>query len=271
MADYPLYRPAMDNWPPGEGAWERRVRGRHEDNRLFQVYLLAELAARGPLRSRQLEDRSIVSWRSGGWTDGRNVGQMLEFLWARGEIAVADRAGNERIGDLAERLLPAGGSPVDLHDAARLRAERRLRSLGIARPGAISGAGVVGGTSVPAGVGVSVEVAGAPGPWVADPELLDRPFAGRAALLSPFDRLVYDRQRVLDLFGFDYRLEIYVPAAKRRWGYYVLPVLDGYLLVARADVKADRQASVLREPWRCTSRTGPTPARRIPPGASSAR
>ena len=139
MADYPLYRPVMDNWPPGEGAWERRVRGWLEDNRLFQAYLLAELAARGPLRSRQLEDRSIVSWRSGGWTHGRNVGQMLEFLWARGEIAVADRAGNERIWDLAERLLPACHPPADPHDAARLRAERRLRSLGIARPGAISG------------------------------------------------------------------------------------------------------------------------------------
>ena len=107
MADYPLYRPVMDNWPPGEGAWERRVRGWLEDNRLFRAYLLAELAARGPLRSRQLEDRSIVSWRSGGWTDGRNVGQMLEFLWARGEIAVADRAGNERIWDLAELRLPS--------------------------------------------------------------------------------------------------------------------------------------------------------------------
>jgi uncharacterized protein YcaQ len=239
MADYPLYRPVMDNWPPGEGAWERRVRGWLEDNRLFRAYLLAELAARGPLRSRQLEDRSTVSWRSGGWTDGRNVGQMLEFLWARGEIAVADRVGSERIWDLAERLRPALSSPADPHDAARLRAERRLRSLGIARPGA---------TGVPAGVGVPVEVQGAPGPWVADPELLDRPFAGRAALLSPFDRLVHDRQRVMDLFGFDYRLEIYVPVAKRRWGYYVLPVLDGDRLVARADVKADHQASVLRVP-----------------------
>ena len=97
-------------------------------------------------------------------------------------------------------------------------------------------------------MGVPVEVDGAPGPWVADPELLDRPFAGRAALLSPFDRLVYDRQRAADLFGFDYRLEIYVPAAKRRWGYYVLPVLDGDRLVARADVKADRRESVLRVP-----------------------
>jgi uncharacterized protein len=167
---------------------------------------------------------------------------MLEFLWARGEIAVADRAGNERVWDLAERLLPVRLPTADPQDAARLRGERRLQSLGIARPEAVGGAGV------PAGVGVPVEVDGVPGPWVADPGLLERPFAGRAALLSPFDRLVYDRERARDLFGFDYRLEIYVPAAKRRWGYYVLPVLDGDRLVARADVKADRQASVLRVP-----------------------
>jgi uncharacterized protein YcaQ len=78
--------------------------------------------------------------------------------------------------------------------------------------------------------------------------LLRREFAGRTATLSPFDRLIHDRRRLLDLFGFDYRLEIYVPPAKRRWGYYVLPVLRGTRFIGRFDAKADRQASVLRVP-----------------------
>jgi uncharacterized protein YcaQ len=125
---------------------------------------------------------------------------------------------------------------IAVEEADRIRAERRLSSLGIARPSAVGG------------VGVPVEVEGVEGRWVADPKLLGRPFEGRTAILSPFDRLVYDRQRLLDLFGFDYRLEIYVPPAIRRWGYYVLPVLHGDRFIARVDARADRQKSVLRVP-----------------------
>jgi uncharacterized protein YcaQ len=235
IADYPLYRPVMAAWPAGDGAWRRRVRDWLEVNRPFRAYLLAELSARGPLRSRELEDRSVAPWRSTGWTHNRNVAQMLEFLAGRGELAVAGRAGQERIWDLAERVFPEPPQ-LDPAEAARQRALRRLRSLGIARPAAVAGAGV------------PVQVDGAPGRWVAHPELLERPFTGRDALLSPFDQLVYDRQRARDLFRFDYRLEIYVPPGRRRWGYYVLPVLHGDALVARADVKADRQAGLLRVP-----------------------
>jgi uncharacterized protein YcaQ len=237
-ADYPLRRAAMASWPPGDGAWSGRVRTWLEANAAFRAYVLGEVSARGPLRSRDLEDRAAVSWRSSGWTNGRNVSQMLELLWARGEIALADREGSERLWDLTERVLPAGAPLIPAREAHRMLARRRLRSLGIARPGDV---GAVAG-------GVDVEVDGVPGPWVAEPDLLERPFAGRTAILSPFDRLVYDRDRLLALFGFEYRLEIYVPVAKRRWGYYVLPILRGDRLVARADAKADRRAGVLRVP-----------------------
>jgi uncharacterized protein YcaQ len=235
-ADYPLLRAVWASGLLGGPAWSQRVTDWLEANAAFRAYVLAELEARGRLRSRDLEDRSAVSWQSSGWTHGRNVGQMLEFLWARGEIAVAGREGSERVWDLARRVLPVDAPPVEAGEAQRELDRRRLRSLGIARPKLVGEAGV------------GVEVEGVAGPWVAAPDLLERPFMGRTAILSPFDRLVYDRDRALALFGFDFRLEIYVPVAKRRWGYYVLPVLRGDRLVARADARADRRAGVLRVP-----------------------
>lgn len=232
-ADYPLHRPAMLAWPGGDGG---RVREWLRANEPFRAYVLGELEARGPVRSRDLEDRSLVSWRSSGWTHDRNVGIMLEFLSARGEVAVSGRDGSQRLWDVARRVHPVDAPAVPAADARRTLAARRLRALGIARPR------LVGDAGVPA------EVEGSPGPWVVDPELLERPFAGRTAILSPFDRLVYDRERLLALFDFEYRLEIYVPPARRRWGYYVLPVLHGDRLVARVDARADRKEGVLRVP-----------------------
>jgi uncharacterized protein YcaQ len=248
VADYPLYRAAMTAWAASRGA--HHVREWMAANAPFRAYILAEIEARGPLRSRDLEDRSLVPWRSSGWTHDRNVGQMLEFLWAEGEIAVVDRDGGERVWDLAARVLPVSGPLVALAEAAHTLASRRLCALGIARPRHLT-AGLVA-RAVPGlaagldGVGIPAEVEGVRGRWLVDPALLDRPFAGRTAILSPFDRLVYDRDRTLELFGFEYRLEMYVPAARRRWGYYVLPVLHGDRLVARIDARADRRAGVLR-------------------------
>ena len=235
-SDYPLYRPALTSWPHSATAWPRRVKDWLAVNASFRRYVLSQLKRRGAIRSRDLEDRAQVSWQSSGWTHDRNVSQMLEFLSARGEIVVSRREGNERFWDLAERVLPVNMPAIPAAEATRILAERRLRSLGIARPKSV-------GT-----VGEPAEVEGISGPWVVDPELLERPFVGRTAMLSPFDRLVYDRDRLLALFDFDYKLEIYVPEAKRRWGYYVLPVLNGDRLVAKADVKADRKEGLLRVP-----------------------
>ncbi|WP_327010366.1 winged helix DNA-binding domain-containing protein [Dactylosporangium sp. NBC_01737] len=207
--------------------------------------ILARLAADGPLPSRTLPDTCAVPWASTGWTNDQNVIRLLDLMAALGEVAVAGRQGRDRLWDLAERVYP-DDRPVPADEAPQRRGERRLRALGIARAKTTEvpiepwGVGEVGEPAV---------VEGVKGTWRVDPEQLDRlgrPFAGRAALLSPFDRLIHDRKRALELFGFDYGLEMYKPVAKRRWGYYALPILHGDRLVGKLDATADRKADVLR-------------------------
>jgi uncharacterized protein YcaQ len=160
----------------------------------------------------------------------------------RGEVAVSGRQGRERLWDLASRVYP-DGPVVPIDDAARMRNERRLRALGIARaraPQSPVEPADVGDT------GEQAEVDGVKGRWRVDPAYLGGRFSGRTALLSPFDRLVHDRARTLELFGFDYQLEMYKPAAKRRWGYYALPVLHRDRLIGKVDATTDRDAGILR-------------------------
>jgi uncharacterized protein YcaQ len=131
---------------------------------------------------------------------------------------------------------------VPADEARRLRDQRRLRALGIARargPECPVEPVDVGEAGEPA------VVEGVRGTWRVDPAQLGQPFSGRAALLSPFDRLIHDRKRTVELFGFDYQLEMYKPAAKRRWGYFALPILSGDRLVGKLDATADRDAGVL--------------------------
>lgn len=215
-------------------------------NDSFRRDLLARLEAEGPLLSRDLPDTSVVPWASTGWTGNKNVTRMLELMVMRGEVAVTGRRGRQRVFDLASRVYPPGTAPLP-DDERRARGNAlRLRALGIARstgtatPGALPFVGDAGEPAV---------VEGVPGQWRVDPEqvaALDRPFTGRTALLSPFDRLVHDRRRTLELFGFEYTLEMYKPAAQRRWGYYALPVLHHDRLVGKVDATADRKAGVLR-------------------------
>jgi uncharacterized protein YcaQ len=207
--------------------------------------ILARLTADGPLLSRQLPDTCAVPWASTGWTNDQNVIRLLDLMAALGEVAVAGRQGRDRLWDLAERVYP-NDPPVPADEAPLRRGERRLRALGIARAKTTQvpiepwGVGEVGEPAV---------VEGVKGHWRVDPEQLGRlgeAFTGRAALLSPFDRLIHDRKRTLELFGFDYGLEMYKPVANRRWGYYALPILHGDRLVGKLDATADRKAGVLR-------------------------
>jgi uncharacterized protein YcaQ len=213
------------------------------DNERFRVDILELLGSSGPLSSRDIPDTCVVPWASTGWTNNRNVTQMLEFLMMRGEVAIAGRVGRERLWDLAERVYPADVVVPSEDEAHRIRNERRLASLGIARQKT---------TALPiepvdvGDVGEPAVVEGTKGEWRVDPAALGGDFEGRTALLSPFDRLVYDRVRAQELFDFEYTLEMYKPAAKRRWGYFALPVLHKDRLVGKVDATADRKASVLR-------------------------
>jgi uncharacterized protein YcaQ len=212
-------------------------------NDRFRRDVLRLLQRSGPLTSRDIPDTCAVPWESSGWTNNRNVTQMLEFLQSRGEVAIAGRAGRERLWDLPQRVYPADVEIPSFEEAERIRDERRLAALGIARAQARAM------PIEPIHVGAAGEpavVEGVKGEWRVDPRYLDDSFKGRTALLSPFDRLIHDRVRAEELFGFEYTLEMYKPAAQRRWGYFALPILHGDRLVGKLDATADRKAGVLR-------------------------
>ena len=239
MSDLGLYLAGAADFPSYDTsrAWLR-------DNDRFRRDILKLLRKSGPLASREVPDTCVVPWASSGWTNERNVTQMLEILMMRGEVAIARRVGRERLWDLAERVYPADVVVPPVEEAERMKNERRLASLGIARektrkmPMEPTHVGEAGEPAV---------VDGTKGEWRIDPVALrDGDFEGRTALLSPFDRLVHDRVRTEELFDFEYTLEMYKPASKRRWGYFALPVLHGDRLVGKVDAKADRDASVLR-------------------------
>jgi len=237
MSDVGLYLAGASDWPP----WERS-RDWLRANDSFRRDILARLADSGPLASRDVPDTCAVPWASTGWTHNRNVTQMLAYLMMRGEVAIAGRVGRERLWDLPERVYPADVHVPSVDEARRIKNERRIRALGIAR------AKTTAMPIEPIDVGEAGEpatVEGVPGEWRVDPEAVDKDFEGRTALLSPFDRLTYDRRRAEELFGFEYVLEMYKPKEKRRWGYFALPVLYQDRLVGKVDATADRKRSVL--------------------------
>ena len=234
MADLRLHLAEMAAWPP----WEE-TRDWLEANELFRNEVLDVLDADGPLPSRQVHASAQVPWRSSGWNSDRNVRMMLSCLLARGEVAINGRAGNQRKYDLAERVYPARVEPEPLDRARALADERRLTALGVARA---RGTVLPGEPIHVGGAGERAVVEGTQGEWRVDPTQLGRSFEGRTALLSPFDPVVRDRVRAADLFEFDYVLEMYKPAARRRWGYFALPILHGDRLVGKLDATADRKA-----------------------------
>jgi len=209
-------------------ARDRWTRDFLKRNAGFRRYVLRELERRGPLLGRELEDRSGGQKRNHRWFGSRQVGLLLEALHQRGELAVVGRKSGQRLWDLAGRGYPETET-VSLREAERELAEQRFRALGVRLD---------------------------KGEWHAHPDASDTPVPDRVTLLSPFDRLVHNRDRAEALFGFRYRLEMYVPAAKREYGYYVLPLLVGDRLAGRAEPRFDRKTGKLEllGAWGDTSR-----------------
>lgn len=257
VAQQPLFRWRMARAERGEGTYSGLVRFAQE-KRAYIAQVLAEVAARGPLGASELTEAGRGAGGWWGWSDGKRA---LEFLFWSGRVTTAARRGFERLYDLPERVLPAAvlAAPTpEPEEAQRALLRIAARAHGVATerdlrdyhrlPTADAKARIA--ELVEAGELLPVTVEGWDQPAYLSPAYLTP--AGRRprkiaanALLSPFDSLIWERQRTERLFGLRFRLEIYTPAAKREHGYYVLPFLMGDRIAARVDLKADRKAGAL--------------------------
>jgi uncharacterized protein YcaQ len=255
--DLPLHRPVMERFPRQDYTRGQYVAQWMQENASFRTYILDELRRRGPLLSRDLDDRAEVPWQTGGWNDGKNTGRMLELLWRAGDITVTRRQGSQRVWDLFDHVFPDADMERLPDEVVAIETmERQLHASGFVQPGWGTAldyslpAREVGEDSLRAdGIAVPVTIDGLPGEWLAHADLLeaiDEPWESRTTVLSPFDPLISDRERTQALFDFRFALEIYKPAAQRQFGYYVLPILDRDQLIGRIDPVLDRRARVLR-------------------------
>jgi uncharacterized protein YcaQ len=196
---------------------DRKVVAYLKEHASYRRYILRELDRRGPLLSREIEDHVEHTREDHRWWGARKMGLMLSLLNARGDVAVVGRRGKQRLWDLADRWYPET-ERISWREAKRRIDDQLFRARGVElRRGRL----------------------------YAHPDAEDVPAGRRVTFLSPFDQLVHNRDRAEALWDFHYRLEMYVPAAKREYGYYVLPILHGDRVIGRIEPVHDRKAGKL--------------------------
>lgn len=258
MADEPLLRWRRElggTYVPGPKV-QARMRAWEKAQASYLAAILEEVRDRGPLTAAQLTDPRR---RTGEWWDRRSEGrQAMEWLFSKGQLAAWRTPAFERVYDLPERVIPAvvrSRPTPTVEEAHRALLMKAARASGVATLGDLAGYYMIQARPararlaelVESGELEPVEVEG----WTETAYLVPgarakSPSRSHATLVSPFDSLVWDRDRTRRLFGFEYRLEVYVPEAKRVHGYYVLPLLMADRFIGRFDLKADRKGSVLR-------------------------
>lgn len=271
--EYPIHHVRMRTYPSGS-TWGERVRAWLDSDPdgigRLQSEILNGLREHGAKPARFFEDTlGRKDGVSTGWTSGSSVNKVIDYLWLKGEVLVAGRNGTGRLWDLAERCLPPEmmRETISAEEATRRAAQKAIRALGVATEpqikvhyirrryahlkhvlNALEGEGIIHRAQV-----MPIEGKAWAGVWYIhrdDLPLLERIQAGdwqpRTVLLSPFDNLICDRKRTEQLFNLDYRIEIYVPKEKRKYGYYVLPILHGDRFIGRIDPLMDRKTATLK-------------------------
>ena len=255
MRDYRFYLPRMGSFEDPRNGWHRNLLEKYGN---LTPQILERIRQDGPLSSKDFERPS--GSKQGGWWDWKPAKTALELLFWQGKLMVAERRGFQRVYDLTERVLPAG---VDTHipqkdELGQFYVRRALQSLAVAREREILRH--LGGATQPLIEKslqelldkeeiVQLELEGIKSfPYYAFAKTLDFQYQKEKAqihILSPFDNLIIQRDRTKRFFDFDFTLQCYLPAEKRKIGYFLLPVLWGEQFIARMDVQADRKNKIL--------------------------
>jgi uncharacterized protein YcaQ len=270
--DYPIHHWYM-RYYPGDSAWQQRIQAWLDSDpegiAALKQHLLETMRREGPKAPREFEDTlGREDGVSSGWTGKSSVNKLLDYLWHKGEVMVAWRKGNTRHWDLAERCLPDWTPREHLDDeqVTQRAAQKALRALGVGTATQINAhftrrryptlretvAALLDDGTVERVQVLDDEGNALRGDWLIhcdDLALLEAiqsgQWAGQTTLLSPFDNLICDRKRTEELFGFEFRIEIYVPKNKRQYGYYVLPILHHDRLIGRIDSYMDSKTDTL--------------------------